>query len=381
MARSPRLLGKLVPLLAVSALSCGSATEDTAGDPSRAGGTSQQVASEETQRVPVEALVLRKRRIQETVVLTGVLRPRREVEIVAEVQGQVASIHTELGSAVSPSDTLARIGDTIPLSQYRQAQARVLTADNNLDIAQLNYGSDKELLKNGDISQLAYENSLLAVKAAEADRLSALASLDIAEKQFVDTRVTAPFAGLIARRYVDPGAMVSPGTPIFREIDLSVLKLEVGLAQSSVSRVRVGNPASVRVSALAGTAYEGVVHTVAPQADEQSGTFAVEIHVRNTPDRILRAGMTARADLFLRGAGQQLAVPDYALVTRNGGRYVYRIEGGSAHLKEVSVSEILGGQAVIQSGLAPGDTVVVVGMKNLGVDTKVWVETVHDDGG
>ena len=96
---------------------------------------------------------------------------------------------------MTPRDTLAFIDDRIPLSQYRQARAQVLSAENGLKIARLNFESDGELLASGDISRLAYDNSELAVKAAEATRLSALAQLSAVEKQYLDTRITSPMAG------------------------------------------------------------------------------------------------------------------------------------------------------------------------------------------
>ena len=87
--------------------------------------------------------------------------------------------------------------------------------------------------------------------------------------------------------------------------------------------------------------------------------------------------MTAKIDLTVTDLGKQLAVPDYALVTKDGKDFVYKIENDLARLVEVSVAETFGSQAIIAGGIAEGDTIVVVGMKNLGVDTKVWIETIH----
>jgi len=74
---------------------------------------------------------------------------------------------------------------------------------------------------------------------------------------------------------------------------------------------------------------------------------------------------------------EKLAIPENALVSRNGERYAYRIEGDRARLTPVVVTEVMGAHAVIGEGLAEGDTVVVVGMKNLGVETLVSIETLH----
>jgi RND family efflux transporter MFP subunit len=328
-------------------------------------------------RVPVEALVVRRMAVRQTLPLTGVVKPVHSVDIVTEVQGEVVRILGELGDAVSPDDTLAVIDDEIPLSEYRQARSQVLSAENNLKIAELNYKSDRELLENNDISRLAFENSQLAVKTAEANLLSALAHLSSAEKRYRDTRVVSPIAGLIARKYIDLGTMVTPNMPVYRVVDLSSIKVELGVPQSAVSHVRVGDSAEVSVAALDGQTFEGSVRFISPLADERSGAFPVEIHVTNTADRAIRAGMTVRIDLVLTDIRKQLAVPDYAVVVRDGGNYVYRVSGGTARLTEISVGETFGSSVIVNGGVTEGDTIVVVGMKNLGVETKVWVEVVH----
>ena len=286
-------------------------------------------------------------------------------------------IARELGDAVARGDTLAFVDDRVPLSQYRQARAQLLSAQTNLEIAETNLASDRQLMQNGDISRLALDNSELAVKAAEAQRQAALVQLSAAEKQYADTRVTSPIAGRVARRYADLGAMATPGTPLYRVVDLSVLRAEVGVPQAQIVRVRVGSRARVVVPGLAARSFEGEVRHIGPQAEASSGAFPVEIHVPNTPDRLLRAGMTVRAEILLTDREQRLAVPEYALVTRNGDDYVYRVSAGVAGLTSVTVGAVLGDQAVIERGLAAGDTVAVVGMKNLGVNTPVSIETLH----
>nr|MBC8180861.1 hypothetical protein [candidate division KSB1 bacterium] len=115
------------------------------------------------QTIPVEALIIKPKKLEQNIPLTGILKPIHEVDIFAEVSGKVEVINKKLGDAVTTRDTLAVIDEKIPLSNYRQAKSQVLTADNNLKIAKLNLKSDEELFKNGDISELAYENSKLAV--------------------------------------------------------------------------------------------------------------------------------------------------------------------------------------------------------------------------
>ena len=365
------------------AVSLGFLVVSCGGDPGeREGAENGKAASGSSEepgspRVPIEAQVVRRMAVRETLPLAGVVRPMHSVDIVAEVQGEVVRVLGELGDAVSPEDTLAVIDDEIPLSEYRQALSQVLSAENNLEIAQLNNESDRELLENNDISRLAFENSQLAVKTAEANLLSALAHLSSSEKRYRDTRIVSPIAGLIARKYIDLGTMLTPNVPVYRVVDLSTIKIELGVPQSAVSHVRAGDLAKVRIAALGGQMVDGSVRFISPLADEQSGAFPVEVYVANTADRAIRAGMTVRVDLILTDIRHQLAVPDYAVVVRDGGSYVYRVSDGTARLTEISAGETFGSNVIANGGVSEGDTIVVVGMKNLGVETRVWVETVH----
>ena len=87
--------------------------------------------------------------------------------------------------------------------------------------------------------------------------------------------------------------------------------------------------------------------------------------------------MTAKVELKLSSLKEQLIIPDYALVTRNGSNHVYKIENNIARLIDLSVSRTVGSQVLIESGLTAGDTIVVVGMKNLGIETRVMIENIQ----
>ena len=339
--------------------------------------TKESKTIENKQKIPVEALIVKLKKLEQNIPLTGILKPLHEVDIIAEATGKAEVINKKLGDAVTTKDTLAIIDDDIPLSNYLQAKSQVLTADNNLKIAKLNLKSDEELFKNGDISELAYENSRLAVKSAEASRLSTLANLSLLEKNYRETRITSPIAGLIARKNIDIGTMVTPNLPVYRVVDLTILKIQVGVPQSMINRVQVGSEAKVQISALNNQIFAGEVRYISPQTDESTGAFTIEAHVQNTNDLKIRAGMTAKVDLILKDKVEKLIIPDHALISKNGNNHLYKIIDGIARLTEVTIGETIGSQVIVSDGLVEGDTIVVVGMKNLGVDTNVWIETIH----
>ena len=329
------------------------------------------------QGIPVEVLVLHKQIIRQQVTLSGIIQPIHKIDIISEVSGKVTKIVKNLGENVNPTDTLAYIDDEIPLSNYNQARAQVLSAQNNLEIARLNLSSDKALFKTGDISSLTYQNSELAFKTAEAGLLSAKAALTKAKKAYKDTRIPPPFAGRISRVHLDLGMMVQPGMAAYQVVDLSTLKIELGVPQDIIRLIKTGSLVQLSVSALNNRMFKGKVKFISPAADEMSGTFNTEIHIPNTSHSGICAGMTAKATLFLSDPEPLLAVPDEALIRHNEEADIYRLQNGIARITRVEIGHQRGAQTIVRKGLAEGDTIVIVGQKSLGTNSKVWIEAVH----
>lgn len=327
--------------------------------------------------IPVEVLVIKKQVLRQEVTLSGVIQPIHKVDIISEVSGKVTRIIKDLGQRITSRDTLAYVDDEIPFSNYKQAQAQWLSAKNNLKIAQLNLDSDQTLFDSGDISELAYQSSQLALKTAEANLLSAKSALTVAKKGYRDTRITSPFSGQISRSHLDLGMMVQPGMSVYQVVDLSTLKLELGLSQDIIRFLQVGSDVQLSISALDGKKYDGTVKFISPAADEMSGTFTAEIHIPNPGKSGIRAGMTARATLFLSDPEPLIAVPDEALIRHNGITELYRVEQGKAVVTNVSLGSKRGSQTIVNTGLAAGDTIVVVGQDQLGINSTVWIEAVN----
>lgn len=365
-----KLIKNIIPLIIILFLvGCGE-------PPAEEQGTSQQ-GEEISVVVPVEALTVKAETVTQNVGLSGVIVPINAADIIAEVSGKVEKVIKKLGDRVSTKDTLAIVDDRIPLANFLQAKSQVLSAENNLNIAQLNLKSDKELFANGDISKLAFQNAELAVKSAEANLLSAKANLSLLEKGYNDTRITSPINGLIARKYVNLGTMINPGMPVYSVVDLSKLKIEAGIAQNLIDKVTLGSKAKLTISGLNNRIFDAEVRHISPQADDATGVFKIEIHLNNTPDMKILAGMAANIDLNLTSLEDRISVPDHAIVTRGDDEFVYVIKNDIAKLTPIVTDGTFGANVLIKEGISEGEQIVVVGMKNLGIDTKVQIEVAH----
>lgn len=349
-------------------LSCGP-QQDSEADGSAAAGAGA------VRTVPVEAMVVRTETVEETVEVTGVIVPHRAVDVVAEIGGRLTRVLAEVGHRVRTGDTLAVIDDRVPESRLEHAFAQVLSSRNKLKIARLNFKSDHQLFEHGDISQLAFENSRFAVKEAEAELKSNQADLSRARKEFEDTRLTSPIDGWISRKHVELGTMITVGAATYRVVNLDTMKVTLGIPQTAIGRVREGAP--VRITVAGGQTFEGHVRHISPQAEEATGAFPVEVHVTNTADTSIRAGMSAHCRVMLSGSRLQFVVPGDAVLARDGQEHVYRIREGIARLTGVKTRETFSSRVAVEMGLAEGDTIVVVGMKRLGVETPVAIRALR----
>ncbi len=340
-------------------------------------GSNIQKEKENTRGIPVEVLLVKSKNVVQDFSNTGILKPKHSVEIVAEVSGKVRTINKKLGDAVTVKDIMAIIDDKIPLSNYKQAKSGVLSAENNLKIAQLNLTSDEELYTAGDISKLEYESSLLTVKTAEANHLSALATLSLMEKTYNDTRISSPINGYVSRKYIDLGTMVSLNVPIYRVVDLSSLKIEIGVPQELITHIQTGKKADIEISAMGNEIYNGYVRYISPQADENTGAFVVEIYVKNTDDNRIRAGMTARATIILNRKLDEIVVPDHSIVSKNDSNFVYKVSAKKAILSHVNIGDSFDNLIAIKKGVSIGDTIITVGIKNLKDKSPVIIDSRH----
>ncbi|MFQ6678080.1 MAG: efflux RND transporter periplasmic adaptor subunit [Fidelibacterota bacterium] len=365
----------MLTVVAFSILSCSSGKKGNE-ETGTAADTNPEI--KEVFTVPVEAAIVKKSIVEASIPFTGILKPISSVDIVSEVSGKVKNINKNLGQSVSREDELAIIDDEIPYYQFRQALSQKLSAENNLKIAKLNLESDELLFNNEDISKIAYENSNLAVKNSEANLLAAVANLSLMERNYNNTRIKSPITGILSRKYIELGTMVNPGMVLYRVIDFTTLKVEIGISQDLINNAKVGSKANITISALGNETFQGEVRYLSPEADEITGTYKIEIHLANTSDMKIRAGMTAKVDLMITELKKQLTISSDVIVSKNGDFYVYKIEGNIAKLTKIETGHTFGSQTVVFSGLKEGEMIVVTGMKNLGENTRVYLENVDE---
>jgi len=170
------------------------------------------------------------------------------------------------------------------------------------------------------------------------------------------SRIVAPFDGVVLQRFVDPGAMATPGTPLLSVEETSRYRLETTLDAERMAGIRVGTPARVELDAFPGKTLAGRVGEVEPGANPASHTVQVKIDL--PPDPALRSGLFGRA-WFQQGEQQAIVVPETAILDRGQLRAVYVVDpAGIMRLRLVTLGNRTATGRVVLSGLGPGERVV-----------------------
>lgn len=198
---------------------------------------------------------------------------------------------------------------------------------------------------------------------AQAAFNQATAQLDVSRKALSDATLRAPATGYVSRRLIEPGTTASPGRPVFEIIRIDPVEVNVGVPETDVRLVKVGQKASIAVPALPGTSFEGTVRLVNVSADPGTRTYMTRITVPN-PDHLLRIGMVAEATILADATLSMLTLPGNAVVRDPQGAtqiYVYYPDQKRVYAKRVDIGATIGRDVEIKGALSGNELVVLGG--------------------
>lgn len=183
----------------------------------------------------------------------------------------------------------------------------------------------------------------------------AAATVALTRIQVENAAVTAPFAGTVTRKLLEPGDFASPDRAIFAMEDSSLLQLEINVAESLASTVKLGDKFSIEVAG-ADAKLTGTVSEISPSADVGSRTFSIKLDL---PEKeALRAGQFGRA-LLPRANRTAILVPDSSVISRGQMDYVFVAKEQMARLRIVRTGETRDGKTEVLAGLDRGETIVL----------------------
>ena len=259
-----------------------------------------------------------------TLEVSGGLEALDTAMLKARIAAEVREVVAREGDTVRAGQVLVRLDDTEAAWRLRQAEDQVAVADAQRAIAERTLANNRELVAQGFISRNALQTAESNLAAADGTQRAARAAAELARKSVRDAVVTAPLAGQVSQRFVQPGERVGIDARLLEIVDLRRLELAAPLAPADAAQVRPGMRATLSVEGL-GSPVRGRVARLNPSTEE--GTRAVQVYLTVDPAPSLRRGLFARGTIELARRDARV-VPVSAVRVDQGRPYVLTAEDG-----------------------------------------------------
>jgi membrane fusion protein (multidrug efflux system) len=295
--------------------------------------------------------------IAETLALVGSLAANEIVEIKSETDGTIAEIPFHEGQEVKKGDLLIRLDESKLAASLAEAEA-------NLKLNETTFERNKQLFQEKLISQQEYDQSAASFQAQEA-------TVALRRRQLQDTRIFAPFSGVVGARSLSPGQVITKNTTLTWLVDASVIKAEFHVPERFIGELKSGQHLELLVASFPNEKFRGEVYFIAPNVDEQMRTVLVKARIANEK-HLLKPGMFANLDLTLRVRDAAVVIPETAVMLSGQGASVW-IQGddGAAELRPVQLGIRLPGEVEVVQGLAGGEKVVAEGIQKVAPGRKL----------
>lgn len=275
-----------------------------------------------------------------------------QATVSAQTSGRIAELPFDVNDYVDAGDVVMRFTDTEQKAALTRAEAALEEARARLAEARQEFERFERMIENNSISKSQFDQSRANRDAAQARLNAAVSGVETAKEQFEYTVVRAPYAGIVSKRHVELGELVSPGQPLISGLSLQQLRVNVDVPQSMFHAVRTIGKAYAYVD---GERIEAASLTFFPVADAAANTFRVRV---NLPDgaATLYPGMFIKVG-FVVGETKRLLVPADAVVRRSELSAVYVTDGENVSLRQVRLGRRYGESIEILAGLSEGESV------------------------
>jgi len=308
---------------------------------------------------------------------TGNTAPIKSVDLVARVQGFLQSIDYQDGTFVKQGTQLFTIEPETYKLKVEQAKAAEVGAQATVKQAEADFKRQAELVQRQAVSQSTLDTSTSTRDNAQASLQQAQVNTRLAEVNYGYTNVTAPFDGVVSAHMVSVGELVGVSSPtqLATIVAMDPIWVNFTVNEQDVLRIRAEAarrgltvndlkqlPIQVGLQTETGYPHEGKLDYVSPTLNQSTGTLAVRGVVPNDK-RVLLPGYFVRVRVPFDQEKAALLVPDTALGSDQGGRYLLVVNGDNVvEQRKVQIGPVDNGLRVIEGGLKPDDRVVIAGL-------------------
>ena len=310
--------------------------------------------------------------------VSGELKAEREATVRAEIGGSVLQVFPQEGQSVAAGALLARIEGQPVHDAYASAQSALRSAEQTSEWAQKEATRIENLVKGGALAERDAEvarNAATQAKAAADDARSRVASM---RKSLDDLTVKAPIAGVVSKRHVNAGDVVSPGGELYTIINPSSMRLEASVPSEQIAAIQVGGTVTFQVRGYPNERFEGRIERVSPTADPSTRQVPIFVTIPNRQRRLV-AGPVRRGPHRARiedGPGRAADA-----VNENGSApWVLKVQDGKAQRVDVTVGlrDEQTERLEITRGVAAGDLLLVGAAQGMTPGTPLRVRAQAD---
>jgi RND family efflux transporter MFP subunit len=310
--------------------------------------------------------------------------------IFARASGYITERKVDIGDRVKAGQLLAEIKAPELDHQIAQAEATLVQlkaalqqAQANSDLAKVTWDRDRPLVakgwvtaQQGTIDEQTVKAQEAAVAVAQANVVAEEAQLQVLRQQKIYQQVVAPFDGVITQRNIDRGSLVqadtTSGTFLFTIMQSDVIRTQVFVPQDKALRLKPAIEASVHVPEMPERRFSGTVTRTAAALQPGSRTLLTEIDINN-PDGSLLPGMYCTIELRIPRGTPSFIVSADALIFNQAGLQVAVVENGVVHLRKIEVIRDHGREVEVNSGIKPGDRLILNPAVDLAEGTAVRI--------
>ncbi len=309
------------------------------------------------ERIKVHTLTIQGGGSARAVTLSGFTEPIHRASPSARIMARVVDASFREGNRVEADRVLLRLDTRDLLARKRQAEALCETASSALRVARLNEERMRNLQRSGTVSSSQLESAEVACAQANAEAEGARSGLEELEVNLSYSVARAPFPGVIVRKMVEKGNMVTPGQPLFIIEDDSRLRVIAPLGADLAEGIRPGNALWLKIG---DDKVRGTVEGIVSSGSTSAPGLRIQLVVDNS-SRAFKPGTLALVEVPLPATGAKgISIPKEALIQRGRLSGAYVVGSDSvARLHWLILGDDNGSGVSVLSGLSEGDRVVL----------------------
>ena len=312
--------------------------------------THKTAVTKKVERIPVSVACVSTAAVRDSFSIVGTVEAFREADIFSESAGVVHRVSAEPGEHKKAGAIVLVLDNELAAARQKKAVAHYRQAQRDVE-------RYKALYSEGAVPLSAYEAVQLQCEEAEAEFV-------VSNRKFSDTRVQAPFSGVVTSRLVEQGELVHEGMKVAHIVDMSRVKIIVFVPEQEIKRFTEGSSLTVSSDLYPGKMFSGKVSAVSDKAGRDH-TFRVELLLQNIGNAGFRSGMFARVYSMSNAKRLAILVPRIALVSGIKKPELFVVRRGKVFLTSFVAGMEFQKHLEVLGGLAPGDSIVISGQNEL----------------